>query len=42
MAAIKRVFPLQSGAGLIEYPVIATGVFLAISAVIAAHWLILN
>jgi hypothetical protein len=42
MDAIKRVFPLQPGTGLIEYAVIATGVFLAIFAVIAAHWLILN
>jgi hypothetical protein len=37
----SREFPLQSGTGLIEYAVIAAGVFLAISAVIAAHWLIL-
>jgi Flp pilus assembly pilin Flp len=42
MDAIKRIFPLQSGANVIEYAVIAVGVFLAITAVVTVRWLALN
>jgi hypothetical protein len=42
MGAIKRIFPLQSGTGVIEYAVVVAGVFLAIAAVVAARWVAVN
>ena len=42
MDAIKRIFPLQSGTGVIEYAVVTVGVFLAIAAVVTVHWLVVN
>jgi hypothetical protein len=42
MGAIKRIFPLQSGTGLIEYAVVMAGVLLSVAAVVTAHWLVVN
>jgi Flp pilus assembly pilin Flp len=39
MGVIRRILPLQSGVQAIEYAVVATGVLLAISAVVALRWL---
>jgi Flp pilus assembly pilin Flp len=42
MDAIKRIFPLGSGANIIEYAIVVTGVSLAIAAVVAARWLVVG
>jgi hypothetical protein len=42
MGVIKRIFPVQSGTGAIEYAVVIAGVLLTISAVIATHWLVVD
>jgi Flp pilus assembly pilin Flp len=41
MDAIKRILPLQSGTGAIEYAVVAAGVFLAIAAAVTVRWVAL-
>jgi Flp pilus assembly pilin Flp len=42
MDAIKRIFPLGSGAGPVEYAIIAAGVCLAIAAVVTLRCLVFN
>jgi hypothetical protein len=39
MGMIRRIFPVQSGAGVIEYAVVMSGVLLTIVVAIATHWL---
>jgi Flp pilus assembly pilin Flp len=42
MDAIKRIFPLQSGANAIEYAVVVTGVCFAIAAVVMLRFLAIS
>jgi hypothetical protein len=42
MNTIRRIFPLQSEVGAIEYAIVAAGVFLAISAVVTVRWLVIS